>query len=307
MTDARAEPLSPIDVATLWPQLPRLAVEVAAPRAGESLLLSSGLAATGLGRLPRLPRTAVLGLRRGLSYRGVLVARELAGGAAWEVVSLRLPRAGDAEAITALVRAACEEVAGRSGRLILMRLPEDSAAREAIRRGGVMPYTRELLFGLPERPRDRTEWVFREARGPDRQGAFRLYCRVVPEHVRRSEAATLAEWRAVLASYDCDQEYVLDGQSGVVAWVGIGRGEARILLEPGIEGALDAALDLAERICSGRGALVVPEYQFDLQRRANERGYPPASARIVASGRLAMLQPLKEVVAVPADSFALPR
>ena len=83
MSELRAEPLSPIDAATLWPQLRRLATEVVATRAGENLLLSSGLAATGLTHLPRMPRTVVVGLRRGLNYRGVLVGRELAGGAGW--------------------------------------------------------------------------------------------------------------------------------------------------------------------------------------------------------------------------------
>jgi len=47
------------------------------------LLLTSALAATGLANLPRMPRTAVLGVKRGLGYRGVLVARELSGGAGW--------------------------------------------------------------------------------------------------------------------------------------------------------------------------------------------------------------------------------
>lgn len=307
MSDGRADCLSPIDVATLWPQLPRLAYEVVAPHGGESLLLRSGIAATGLSRLPRLPRTVVLGVRRGLSYRGVLVARELTGGAAWEVVSLRLPRPGGADAVTDLLGATADEVARRSGRLLVMRFPEESAERDALRRGGMMPYTRELLFALPERPRDRADWVFRQARGSDRHASFRLYCRVVPEQVRRNEAATLAEWRAVLASYDCDQEHVLDGETGVLAWVGTGRDETRILLETQVEGALDAALDLAERAGSGRGSLVIPEYQYDLQRRADERGYPLVGARIVASRRLALLQPLKEVVAVPADPFAVPQ
>ena len=64
MSELRAEPLSPIDTATLWPQLHHLATEVIATRGGENLLVSSGLAATGLTRLPRMPRTIVLGLKR---------------------------------------------------------------------------------------------------------------------------------------------------------------------------------------------------------------------------------------------------
>ena len=77
MSDLRAEPLSPIDAATLWPQLGRLNTEVIATRGGENLLVSSGLAATGLTHLPHVPRTSVLGVRRGLGYRGVCVARDI--------------------------------------------------------------------------------------------------------------------------------------------------------------------------------------------------------------------------------------
>lgn len=306
MVELRAEPLSPIDVATLWPQLPRLAVEVTAPRQGESLLLRSGVAATGLGRLPRLPKTVVVGLRRGLSYRGILVARELAGGSAWEGLTLHLAHEDDDAAVTALLEAAQEEAARRRGRAFILRYTDGAPQRDAIRRAGLMPYVRELLYTLPERPRDRDDWVFRESRGADRHAIFRLYCRVVPEHVRRNEAPTQGGWRAALASYDCDREYVLDGEGSVLAWVGVGRNEARILLEPGIEGALDAALELAERACSGRGSLVVSEYQFDLQRLAEERGYQPCGVRVVAARTLALLQPLKEVVAVPADSYPVP-
>lgn len=306
MAELRAEPLSPIDVATLWPQLPRLTTEVTAPRNGESLLFRSGVAATGLGRLPRLPKTVVLSVRRGLSYRGVLVARELAGGAAWEVVSIHLADERDEHAVSALVSACGEEVARRGGRGLFIRYADGSVHRDAIRRGGPMPYTREMLFTLPERPRDGADWVFREVRGADRHAIFRLYCRVVPENVRRNEAPAQASWRAILASYDCDREYVLDGETGVLAWVAIGRNEARILLEPGIEGALDAALELAERACSGRGVLVASEFQFDLLRLAEERAYSPIGVRVVAARTLALMQPLKEVVAVPADTYPVP-
>ena len=55
MSDLRADTLSPIDAATLWPQLHRLDTEVIATRGGENLLVTCGLAATGLTRLPRIP------------------------------------------------------------------------------------------------------------------------------------------------------------------------------------------------------------------------------------------------------------
>jgi hypothetical protein len=307
MSDLRAEPLSPIDAATLWPQLGRLGNEVLAPRSGESLLISSALAATGLGRLPRLPRTVVLGVRRGLRYRGVLVARDLAGGTGWEVLSLRLGHALDEEALEALLEAVSSEVAARRGRTVYLRYPDGSPYRTPIRRGGFMPYGREFLYSLPPRPSDHADWVFRPARPGDRHAIFRLYCRVVPEHIRRSEAPLQQDWRAVLGSYDCDDELLLDHEGGLSAWVGIGRNEARILSEPGIEGLVDAALDICERHLHGLGVVVAGEYQFELLRNIEQRGYALAGIRCIAARRLAAALPLKEVVKVPADTAPVPQ
>ena len=46
MADLRADPLSPIDAGTLWPQLSRLDTEVITIRSTGHILVSSGLAAT---------------------------------------------------------------------------------------------------------------------------------------------------------------------------------------------------------------------------------------------------------------------
>jgi hypothetical protein len=189
MTELRADPLSPIDAATLWPQLRRLGTEVVATRAGENLLLSSGLAATGLTHLPRMPRTVVVGLRRGLNYRGVL-GRELAGGAGWELVSLRLVRDKDDEAVVALLNSAAQEAAARGGRTLYLRMAEGSPHMMPVRRAGFVSYHTELLHALPAGRTVRETSTFRPAARPDRHGVFRLYCRAVPEHVRRYEAPT---------------------------------------------------------------------------------------------------------------------
>src|SRR6185503_10792169 len=149
VTDVRADPLSPIDAAALWPQLRRLSTEVVATRAGENLLVASGLAAAGITNLPRMPRTVVAGVKRGLSYRGVVVARELAGGAGWEVVSLRIAREKDDEAVTALLGCAGLEVARRGGRTLYLRYPEGSPHGDACRRSGLLPYKQEHLYALP--------------------------------------------------------------------------------------------------------------------------------------------------------------
>ena len=307
MRDVSAEPLSPIDAATLWPQLRRLSTEVVATRAGESLLLASGLAATGLANLPALPRTIVLGVKRGLSYRGVLVARELAGGAAWEAVSLRIARDKDDEAVTSLIECAGPEVARRAGRSVLMRGAEGSPHADAIRRGGMMAVRLERLFAVRRRLSEGATERFRPASRSDRHAIFRLYCRAVPEHIRRAEAPTSQDWRALLDSFDVEKEFVVDADKGVAAWVGFAERECRVLLDSGVDGIADAALDLVESLSPRHATLVLGEDQVDLERRAaGERAYPQLGVRLVYARRLAALNPLKEAAPAAAE-LAMPQ
>jgi hypothetical protein len=305
MKEMRAESLSPIDTATLWPQLGRLSTEVVAVRSGEHLLLNSALAATGLARLPRMPRTAVIGIRRGLSYRGVLVAKELSGGAGWEVESLRIARDKDDEAVTALLAATGGEVARRGGRTLYMRLPQGSPHGAAVRKGGLMVYTEEHLFAML-RTKAEVDSGFRPATRQDRHGIFRLYCRVVPENVRRQEAPTQQDWRAIHDSFDCDRQLVLDGEGALAAWIGFGGREVRLLADSTMAPVVDEALDVAEAYEGRHNILVAMQYQFDVQRIATDRGYTELGTRLLCARRLAVFNPLKEVVAVPADSVPLP-
>jgi len=307
MSELRAEPLSPIDAATLWPQLHRLDTEVIATRGGENLLVSSGLAASGVSHLPRVPRNVVLGIRRGLSYRGVLVAHELSGGAAWEVVSLRISRPKDDEVVTALCAGAAIEVAQRGGRTAYLRYSEGSLHAEALRKGGFFAYRLENLFAVPPSAGP-AETLFRQSGKGDRHGVFRLYCRAVPEMVRRHEAPTQQDWRAVVDSFQCSREFALEGDGGaLVAWVGIGDRESHILVDESEDGVVDATLDLIELQSHRQGLLVVAEHQFRVESAALERGYAPLGVRLMCARRLALMQTLKEVAAVPVESMALPQ
>jgi len=307
MTELRAESLSPIDAATLWPQLHRLDTEVIATRGGESLLISSGLAASGLTRLPRipkLPRTVVLGVKRGLSYRGVLIGRELSGGAGWEVVSVRIARPKDDDAVVALLGGACQEAARRGGHTMYLRYAEGSPHAAALRQGGFYAYRIEHLYAIPPSGRPLAT-PFRPATRQDRHGIFRLYCRAVPETVRRHEAPTQQDWRAVLDSFDCTREYVLDHDGALGAWVGIGEREAAVLADSVGEGVIDAVLDLVETHAGRTAALVVAEHQWDIEHSAAARGYTALGVRLMCARRLAVRNSLKEVVAVPAESLPL--
>lgn len=307
MSERVAEPLSPIDAATLWPQLHRLDTEVIALRGGQNLLVSSGLAATGITRLPKVPRTAVVGLRRGLSYRGVAVARQLAGGAGWDVASLRIGRPKDDEAVAALLAGLSREVALRGGRILYLRYAEGSPHGAALRRAGFYASRVERLYALrSERAAASPNNPFRPAHRSDRAGIFRLYCRAVPEPVRRNEAPGLQEFRAVLDSFDCEQEFVADGDGGLVGWAGLGEREAHLLLAEGGR-LIDAALDVVEAHAPRHGTLVVAEHQPALETAAQARGYPALGVRLMCARRLAKAETLKEVAAVPVESFPVPQ
>ena len=306
MSELRADTLSPIDAATLWPQLHRLGTEIIATRGTENLLVASGLAATGITRLPKVPRTMVVGVKRGLRYRGVLIARELSGGAGWEVVSVRLARVMDDEAIVALLQSVAHEVAQRGGRTLYLRYAEGSPHAPALRKGGFYAYRLEGLYAVP--PTDKTlETPFRVATSSDRHGVFRLYCRAVPEIVRRVEAPTQQEWRAVLDSYDCNKEFVLDSAGSLEAWVGVGERESHVLIDSGVDGVVGFALDLVETQSGRHATLVVAEHQGSIERVATERGYTALGVRLMCARRLAVLNTLKEAVAVTAENFALPQ
>jgi hypothetical protein len=129
----------------------------------------------------------------------------------------------------------------------------------------------------------------------------------VPEHVRRHEAPTQQDWRAVLDSYDCEKEFVLEHEAALDAWLGFGDREVRTLVDSRIPNVADDLLDVVEREAPRHAVLVLAEDQEQLQRSALERGYTALGERLVCARRLAVLNSLKEVVAAPAESFALPQ
>lgn len=308
MSRHHAEPLSPIDAATLWPQMHRLDTEVIATRGGENLLVSSALAATGIARLPRLSpirRTTVVGMRRGVGYRGVLAARELAGGAAWEVATLRIRRDKDDDAVAVLIDGSAQEAMRRGGRSLFLRYAEGSPHAGALRKAGMFAYRVERLFAVPVTAKP-APTMLRPATRRDRHNIFRLYCHAVPEGIRRHEATTQQEWRAVFDSFECRREYVLERETSVAAWVGVGEREAHVMADA-IEGAIDAALDVVEVQLNHNGRLVVAQHQPEVERAVLGRGYMPLGVRLVCVRTLAQRISLKEVVAAPADSMALPQ
>lgn len=299
MSERRADALSPIDAATLWPQLHRLNTELIASPSGGSVWLSAGLACTGLGNLPRMSRTTVLGVRNRLSYQAVLVARELSGGTAWEAVSLRLARDKDDETVELLLNEAALETARRGGRSLFLRFAEGSPHEDALRRGGMHAYTQEQLFAPPPIKGSRHPGPFRTLERADRAGVFRLYCRALPEVVRRNEAVTQQEFRGLLDAFDLQAEWVVERDGAIASWLAIGEHEARLMDADGDPYFITHALDLAHGLLGPEGTLVLNECQQHEQQLALERGFTALGTRKVAARRLALLNPLKEAIAVP--------
>jgi hypothetical protein len=167
-------------------------------------------------------------------------------------------------------------------------------------------YRLEHLYAIPPSPRQ-SQTLFRPTDRSDRHGIFRLYCGAVPENVRRHEAPTQQEWRAVLDSFDCNREFVLDREGSPAAWVGIGDREAHLLVEGMQEGVVDAALDLVETASGRNGSVVIAEHQGDIEHNVVARGYTELGVRLMCARRLAVMNSLKEAVAVPAESVPLPQ
>lgn len=298
MSDAHAEPLSPLDAAALWPQLGRLSTEVIATRHGESLLVKSGLAAAHLTNLPKVRRTMVMGMRKGLGYRGVLIARELSGGIAWEVVSLRLARETDDEAIEALLAATAKEVLVRSGHTLYLRYAEGSPHQTAIRHGGFVSYVSETLFAPPPPTAPPGMAALRDIQKSDAYAVFRLYCQACPEAVRRYEAPTFEAWAGAHDAFDVAGEFVAGEEGSLTLWVGLGEREGRLFVRDADKSLTAAALSAIETGVGRSGTLVAYQYQEMVARAALERGYTELGTRMVCARSLAIAQTLAERVAV---------
>ena len=308
MSGLRAEVLSPIDAATLWPQLHRLGTEVVAMRAGEKRLVRAGMGATGLAHLPGVPRSILLGVRKRLGYRGILVTRELAGGQSWEVASLRLHRDKDDDAILALLEQAAAEITARAGRGAFLLLPESSPHQAAAARAGFAAYSSEQLYAPPRKGSGiASPSAFREAEPIDDAGVFRLYCRAVPEPVRRQEALTYDEWRAVHHLYGSDREFVREEGGALLGWCGIASHEAHVLLSEPNEELVGEALAVTSAELARSGSLIATGYQPELERVAEERGYLALGRRVVMSRRLGLRIQVEEPAAVFADTFPVPQ
>jgi hypothetical protein len=177
-----------------------------------------------------------------------------------------------------------------------MRGAEGSPHARAIRRGGMMAVRLERLYAVRRRPSEGAIAGFRPARSGDRHAIFRLYCRAVPEHVRRNEAPTSQDWRALVDSFDIEREFVAESERGLAGWVAFADRECRVLIDSAVEGMADTALDLVESLSARHGTLVLGEDQVDLEHRAAERrAYAQLGVRLVYARRLAALNPLKEV------------
>ena len=128
----------------------------------------------------------------------------------------------------------------------------------------------------------------------------------MPESVRRQEALTQQEWRAVHDLYGAEHEFVRDENGNLVGWCGLTSQEAHVLLSEAEGDLAGEALAVIGAHLGESGTLVAADYQPALERAALARRYLPLGRRLVLGRRLALLRRAEEPVAL-ADTFAVPQ
>jgi hypothetical protein len=257
---------------------------------------------------------------KGPTLRGLISARKRGNKQAWEIDCLINAEEDDPGVLMSLVDQVTD-AAGRSGAMkIFLRLPADSMASYDAAKCGFAVYRREQVWRLEQepskaRPADTrpTEAVLRRRAKPDAQPLFQLYTAVVPDTLRRFEGMTLTEWTAAQESLGKTAQYVLEGE-GAAAAAGALDGLLRLAGDGdigrfdllGTADVIDALIDAAMARLANRSSLhaIVPEWQEDVARRLDARGFAPAEEYAVLARRT--VRPVKEarkVAAVAQTTF----
>ncbi|HLZ69663.1 MAG TPA: hypothetical protein VKV26_07095 [Dehalococcoidia bacterium] len=248
----------------------------------------------------------------GLTIRGLISARARGSRLAWEVDCLIIACDERQPTLDALVDQLIAAAAGAGTLRVFLRLEAGSAALEAARALGFMPYVHETLLQLSEpaseQPLDQGLSLRKRARA-DGFALFRLYNAVTPESVRRYEAATYAEWIAGQERRSQGRghhDLVAETDGRIVAWLrAVPDGEVGridLLLHP--DGAAHGPALLAHAVgLLGRHRplySLVPRYAENLLAMHREQGFAPVAEFDGLVKRL--VTPIKEAkpVRVPA-------
>jgi hypothetical protein len=222
---------------------------------------------------------------RGATLRGLLSARRRGSRLAWELDCLIDAAEDDPGVLLSLLDQAVHD-AGRAGaEKVFLRLDARSEVLPAVCRAGFMRYLGEELYeraGTPIVDRGAASRLgLRRRHLEDRYPLFQLYNAVVPESVRRVEAATFREWLAAqerISAPGRASHLVLEREGRLVAWIRVGldgeTGRFDLLVHPS-EGKLDdlLAAALARLGRSRRLYALLPEYAEGLGRRLTKLGF----------------------------------
>ena len=201
-----------------------------------------------------------------LQPRAVARMGRLGGPLVWQIKSLYVPGSGAFELDETMALLARE--AGAAGAVHLnCRAPEGSAVLDAAKRAGFVHSRLEFLYQLPagDDPRDGSvqsvaaELGLRRRAPTDDMAIFRLYSASTPVEVRTHSGMTLDEWVSGIESpSNSAQEYVLEGESQIEAWIRVFDSEAsryfEIMVHPDSHGSV---LPLLECVVAGSGSKTV--------------------------------------------------
>jgi hypothetical protein len=229
---------------------------------------------------PRGGRSAWVSVRR-QRLLGLVAARPRGTRQAWEIECL-FDRTPALDALPDLLQKVTME-AGRAGaEKLFLRLRADSQLLGVVRKAGFSAYQEETLLRRLTAATPDAASVDRGVRPISRQDAypaFRLYNRVTPEVVRRSEAVTFGEWQAAQERrwLKDGEEYVLDAEDGLAGLLRVGRvsgGVAFDLLiaDDALE-RLPGMIALVRNSGSGPMTTVVPRSAQRLARGLEEAGF----------------------------------
>jgi len=210
----------------------------------------------------------------------------LNGPLIWQIKSL-FAQGNDAFELDETLALLAREAAAAGAIHLNCRVLEDSPVLVATRRAGFVQSRREFLYHLPvgEGPRDGSvesaaiDLGLRRRIPSDDITIFRLYSAGTPVEVRTHAGMTFDEWISGIESpSQTGQEYVLEGEGQIEAWIRIFDSETtryfEIMVHPDSHGSVP---QLLECVVAGSGNKVamtmVPEYAISTITALELKGF----------------------------------
>jgi hypothetical protein len=220
---------------------------------------------------------------RGATLRGLVSARRRGTKAAWELDCL-IDAADDDPAILMSLLDRVAHDAGEAGaEKIFLRVSSRSETIPTARRCGFIPYASEFMLqreGVPAIETPEPRLALRRWMREDAYSTYQLYNRCTPESVRRTEAATFAEWQAAREKIGARaRQWVLLRDERIQGWLraatmgDVGRFE--VMADPDDPILLDSLVEAAISRFEGQEYLSCRAYAFadQLLSSLRDRGF----------------------------------